>query len=154
MSANRLSEMAPPTPEGRAAAARRLTIVEKLDLAREVVTTYGHARVWLRRHELRDVVALLRPKADAMQAPDGNDLLQCVRLARIVRRTLGALPADSRCLIRSLVLTAMLARRNIFVTLVIGVKPGPSFEAHAWVELAGYPLLPPGDAAYGRLLEL
>jgi hypothetical protein len=48
----------------------------------------------------------------------------------------------------------MLVRRGIESSLVIGVRPEPSFEAHAWVECAGTPLLPTGDEPYGRLVEL
>jgi hypothetical protein len=35
---------------------------------------------------------------------------------------------------------------------VIGVKPSPSFAAHAWVEVDGQAMLDPGSD-YGRLLE-
>jgi hypothetical protein len=45
---------------------------------------------------------------------------------------------------RSLVLTALLSRRGIASTLVIGVRPGGEFGAHAWVEHEGAPLLPSG----------
>jgi transglutaminase superfamily protein len=48
----------------------------------------------------------------------------------------------------------LLARRGIPATFVIGVKLEPDFEAHAWVESGGIPLLPPGEMAGGRLLEL
>ena len=144
--------LAVPTPEQRAAARRRLTLAEKGRLAREIVATYVRARIWLRRYALEDVVGRLREDAE-LEPGSGMHLLQAARLGRIVRRTLGILPADSRCLVQSLVLTSLLARRGIHTTLVIGVKPEPRFEAHAWVELAGYPLLPVGGE-YGRLLEV
>lgn len=69
-------------------------------------------------------------------------------------RTLTVLPADSRCLMRSLVLTGLLARRGISSSLIIGVRLEPEFAAHAWVEYGGEPLLPPGDPSLGRLTEL
>jgi hypothetical protein len=71
-----------------------------------------------------------------------------------VGRTLGALPADAQCLTRSLVLTSLLARRGIASSLVIGVKPEPEFEAHAWVESNGTPLLPPNEGEFTRLVEI
>jgi hypothetical protein len=147
--------LAPPTPEAREAAWRPLSVAEKAGLAREILVTYARVRYWLRRYELDEVVRLLRDEDDAeAKAPDGEQFLHGVRLARIVRRTLGVLPADSRCLVRSLVLSGLLARRGIAAALVIGVRTEPDFEAHAWVECAGYPLLPIGSEQYERLLEL
>ena len=64
------------------------------------------------------------------------------RLGHPVRRTLDPLPWDSRCLMRSLVLLRMLARRGVVCELVIGVRPGETFEAHAWIGHEGHPLLP------------
>jgi hypothetical protein len=78
--------------------------------------------------------------------------LVALRLGRVVGRTLKLLPTDSRCLIQSLVLTRMLAKRSIASTLVIGVRKDPAFEAHAWVEHEGQPVLPPGR--FTRLMEL
>jgi hypothetical protein len=148
-----VTAIASPTAEERADARRRLSLGEKGRLAWEVVGTYVRARILLRRYQLGDAVQALRAGASPAE-PTGFQLLQGVRLARIVRRTLGALPADSRCLVQSLVLTALLARRGVETTVVVGVKSDPSFEAHAWVEFEGYPLLSPGDGGYGRLLEL
>jgi hypothetical protein len=76
-----------------------------------------------------------------------------LRLGHAVIRTLTPLPADSRCLFRSLVLTKLLARRGIGGTVVLAVRPDP-FAAHAWVELDGNPLLPPGEEGFERLAEL
>lgn len=80
--------------------------------------------------------------------------LSGLRLGRAVSRTLRLLPTDSRCLVRSLVLTGLLARRGLSSTLVIGVRPEPEFAAHAWVEHAGEPLLQTGEGRYGRLAEI
>ena len=77
-----------------------------------------------------------------------------VSLARAVTRTLPLLPADSRCLMRSLVLISLLNRREIGSSLVIGVRPGQRFGAHAWVEVDGRPLLPRGESEFERLVEL
>ena len=76
-----------------------------------------------------------------------------------VARTLRLLPTDSRCLMRSLVLSALLARRGIDSSLVIGVRTAEAFGAHAWVEHEGRPLLPTGASASGaapfhRLVEV
>jgi hypothetical protein len=143
----------PPSQEAMAEFRRHLPLSQKAALAAEIIGSYIQARRWLRRDELHEIVCEVRASGPPTREPDGNQLLVGIRLGRIVGRTLGVLPADSRCLVRSLVLTLLLVRRGIRSSLVIGVRPGPSFEAHAWVECAGTPLLPPGDEHYGRLVE-
>ena len=145
----------PPSSEGVAEFRRRLSLSEKATLAFEIVAAYVQARRLLRRSDLPDVLRALRGGGAGASntTPDGNQLLLGIRLGRIVGKTLGALPADSRCLVRSLVLTSLLARRGIGSSLVIGVRSEPSFEAHAWVECGRAPLLPTGDDRYGRLAE-
>jgi hypothetical protein len=143
----------PPSPESIAAFRRHLSLGQKVSLAAEIVGTYVRARRLLRRDDLPEVVRALRTPGHPTSTPDGDQLLVGFRLGRIVGKTLGALPADSRCLVRSLVLTSLLARRGIRASLIIGVRSEPRFEAHAWVECAGAPLLPPGDEPYGRLVE-
>jgi hypothetical protein len=81
-------------------------------------------------------------------------LTEARSVGRVVSRTLSLLPEDPRCLVRSLVLIELLARRGVASTLVIGACTIPSFGAHAWVELGGEALLPAGEFAVGRLAEL
>jgi hypothetical protein len=150
---NETAAVEPPTPEAIASFRRHLSLKEKASLAAEIISTYVRARLLLRRGELREAVRVLRDSGSATRPPHGDQLLLGLRLGRIVGRTLGVLPADSRCLVRSLVLTSLLARRGIRSSLIIGVRPDPSFEAHAWVECSGTPVLSPGDADYGRLVE-
>ena len=63
------------------------------------------------------------------------------------------------CLVRSLVLGALLAERK-GVALNIGFRPGedqPSVDGHAWVTVGGMPVGPDGDRAtehYSRLLAV
>lgn len=144
----------PPSADARRAYWRRLPLSQKVGLAQEIVRDYVRIRWWLRRRELPDIVATLKAQGGTDLRADGDELLTGIRLGRIVGKTLGALPADSRCLVRSLVLTSLLSRRKIASTLVIGVQAEPSFAAHAWVECAGLPLLSPGETEYGRLTEL
>jgi hypothetical protein len=144
----------PPSPEAIAAFRRHLSLSQKAALASEIVGTYVQARRWLRRNDLHETVRVLREVGPPAREPDGDQLLLGIRLGQIVGKTLGVLPADSRCLVRSLVLTSLLVRRGIQSSLIIGVRSEPKFEAHAWVECAGMPLLPPGDEPYGRLVEL
>ncbi len=79
---------------------------------------------------------------------------RAARLGRAVVRMLSLLPGDTRCLVRSLVLTRLLARRGIPARLVIGARTAPAFLAHAWVECDGVAVLDPGDGSFARLVEL
>jgi Transglutaminase-like superfamily len=131
----------------------RRSLPGKIALAAEVVCTYVRVRWWLWRRDLPSTLAAAR--GDRPPLPEGSDpYREGVRLGFAVSRTLRFLPTDSRCLSRSLVLTAMLARRRIESALVIGVRPGPDFGAHAWVEHRGRPLLAAGPTQYRRLMEL
>jgi hypothetical protein len=104
----------------------------------------------------QNVVEMVRAARDVQvthsRVPAPLEYKTALRLGRAVGKTLGILPTDSRCLIRSLVLTRILTRRSIPHTLVIGVRNDPKFTAHAWVEHEGRPILPAGE--YTRLTEL
>ena len=119
------------------------------------MTAYAKARWMIGRQDLRSAVARLRdaelpedPGAPVGPGPES------ARVASAVRRVLGPLPLDSRCLSQSLVVSRMLAKRGIPSRLVIGVRSGDDFLAHAWVELDGSPILPTGGGEFERLLEL
>ncbi|HVW48403.1 MAG TPA: lasso peptide biosynthesis B2 protein, partial [Solirubrobacterales bacterium] len=122
-------------PEGRAR------------LAAAILVAYARVRRLLLRGDLRRTVAALRERRAAAAAP--LERREAVRLTRAVVRVLRLLPTDSRCLVRSLVVLAVLAERGGEVELVIGVMPGEAFAAHAWVELDGAPLLEAGVAGDG-----
>jgi hypothetical protein len=132
-----------------------LSLGGKLRLSAEILLTYSCVRWWLWRHEFPDVIARLRRSGRAEVAgPSGDSAhLSGLRLGRATTRTLRLLPMDSRCLVRSLVLTQLLERRGLRSSLVIAVRTEPNFAAHAWVEHAGEPLLHPGDAGFKRLVE-
>jgi hypothetical protein len=125
----------------------------KVRLAAEILGAYARARRELRRGDLPTALEALREGAPAGEA-SRDAIVEGALLGEAVRRTLRLVPADSRCLMQSLVLTSLLARRGLGGSLVIGVKGGDAFGAHAWVELGDRPLLPPGGTAYERLVEL
>jgi hypothetical protein len=135
-----------------------LSVAERAGLAAEILRSYVLARRALRRDPIVAVLETLRSQAPsavrATYAVDGHTLDEARRLGRAVVRTLALLPGDTRCLVRSLVLTRLLARRGISTRLVIGARAAPKFVAHAWVEYAGSPVLSPGDGSFGRLVEL
>jgi hypothetical protein len=132
---------------------RPLSPAAKLALGAEVAAAYVRARRGLRRDGLRETLSDLR--AGAVPGERAVDPVATGRrLGRIVSRTLGALPADGRCLSQSLVLTRLLAARGVQSQLVIAVQPGEEFAAHAWVEHDGVALLPPGSERFEELVTL
>jgi hypothetical protein len=134
--------------------AERLSHPERVRLALEILSAYAHARLALRRAPIEAAVASLRQERPPV-SEDGEDSLQeALRLGRAVTRLLCLVPGDTRCLARSLVLTKLLASRDITARLVIGAATEPEFRAHAWVEYRGEPVLDPGEDSLGRLVEL
>jgi Transglutaminase-like superfamily len=122
----------------------------------EALRVYARVR-WLvlRRGPIESVSILRRGLLDHSTVDhDGLRVLRSLLFGRTVTGVLGYLPTDSRCLMRSLVLTAMLARRGVYSKVVIGVRPAPGFAAHAWVEIDGTPILPGDGATYRRLTEV
>ena len=126
----------------------------KLRLVLEILPVYVRARWLLARREFPAVLAVLREVRKPTELSELDQQLLGVRLGRALERTLRPLPADSRCLIKSLVLTNLLARRGVDTQFIIGVRWAPDFQAHAWVEKAGVALLDTGDDQYQRLAEL
>jgi hypothetical protein len=129
---------------------------EKPGLALEILATYARVRWSLRRRGLPATVATLRARRMGRHRPlqPPLDPAGAWAYAHAVVRVLRLLPTDSRCLVRSLVLLSVLARRGVETDLIIGVLAEPEFAAHAWLEHRGVPLLRPGRAAAGRLAEL
>lgn len=123
----------------------------KLRLALEILCTYPRVRWLMWRHDVPTVVRTLR--GEGQLATDLRRQVTGKRLGQAAARTLAIMPFDSRCLVRSLVLVRMLAKRGIESTLVIGVDVEPIFSAHAWVESGGRALLEPMDGG-SRLLEV
>jgi Transglutaminase-like superfamily len=129
------------------------TLRERAWLVAEVLVTYGMVRWSVRRRDLPTVVAALRRPRRRLAARGALDADER-RLAGAAVRVLERVPGDSRCLTRSLVVLAMLARRGRDVRLVLAARPAPTFAAHAWVERDGRPLLPTRDFDDARLAEL
>ena len=134
----------------------RLSLGTKVSLALEVLTAYMRVRWLLARRGLPEAVRTLRGGLAAHNVAESEQLLRAsgARCGWAVVRVLRLLPTDGRCLMRSLVLAALLARRGIFGRLVIGVRPDPSFAAHAWIEVDGEPVLATDRQEFQRLLEL
>ena len=132
---------------------RPLGPLGKIALVAEILRDYvpmwrllSHPNLVEMAHAARDV------HPGTARGPAELEHRTALRLGRAVSRTLRLLPTDSRCLIRSLVLTRVMARRSIPGTIVIGVTRSPEFEAHAWVEHGGEPILPAGE--FTRLTEV
>jgi hypothetical protein len=133
---------------------RRLTRRQRLALIVEILVSYVQLLRLLRRKDLPTMVGQARQARTELPAPlDDVTLAAAVsRLGRAADRVIGVLPKDGRCLITSLVVVRVLARRSVDATVVIGVRNTDGFEAHAWVEFEGRAVLPSGD--YHRLVEV
>jgi hypothetical protein len=134
--------------------ARRGSVLYRIRLAAEILEAYVAARRLVRTRTLPEAVAALRGDVDEEAGGDAASLATGRHLASATVRTITLVPTDSRCLMRSLVLTRVLARRRIGSTLVLSVAPGTPFEAHAWVEHAGRALLEPARGDHRSLLRL
>jgi Transglutaminase-like superfamily len=145
----------PLSPTAKRWNSRPLSFWARASLAVEVFAAYLTVRRRISRAELPPLVTALRagqrPGTYHDTAALDGDL--SLRLGFAVQTLLRHAPGDGLCLVRALVLTRLLARRQISARLVIGVRSEPSFSAHAWVEYRGRPLLPT-DAAHERLVEL
>jgi hypothetical protein len=130
-----------------------VTVRERASLVAEVLVTYGEVRWSVRRRDLPTVVAGLRAPR-RRRAPRGALEADDRRLSGAAVRVLERLPGDSRCLTRSLVVLALLARRGRDARLVLAARPGPAFAAHAWLERDGQALLPTRGFDDARLAEL
>ena len=135
------------------------SLATKARLACEIAVVFPYARMAVRRDDIKSALKRMRG-ANPPPEPDDADpaarplIALGQRLGQAVARTMRVLPGDTRCLTQSLVLTRLLARRGIGSTLVLGVTPEGGFSAHAWVEVAGWPVLPERNDVYKRLVEL
>jgi hypothetical protein len=130
---------------------RRLAPPAELRLRAEITWTTIRVRRLLRRNDLSAALDRCRNAAAASEPAPSRD--EVVRVSRAVRRTLGALPGDSRGVIASLVLIAVLARRGVASSLVVG-RPRNGYGAHAWVEVGGLPALPAAKDKFAHLVAL
>jgi hypothetical protein len=129
----------------------RLLPPAKLRLRAEIAWTTLRVRRLIRRNDLSAVLDRCRNAAAPSEPAPSRD--EVVRVARAVRRTLGALPGDSRGVIASLVLIAVLARRGVAASLVVG-RTCNGYGAHAWVEVGGLPALPAAKDKFAQLIAL
>lgn len=127
-------------------------LYRRFALTIEILWTYLLVRVIMSRRDLRASVVWLRRRS--RHPWPGTESIADHRLAAATVLTLARLPTDSRCLMRSLVLVTLLARRGIDATLVIGVRGQGSFAAHAWVERCHRELLHSGDGEFARLIAV
>lgn len=126
---------------------------EKAALTCEILVAYVAVRRRLWRTEFPEALAAIR-RTPARKPAGGDPIAVGQRMGHATGRVLRLLPTDSRCLMRSLVVVRLLARRGIDVRLVLGVSGPQDFVAHAWVERGGVPFLPTGGDAFRRLAEL
>jgi len=130
------------------------SLLWKVWVTLEVLGVCVWVRLALRNDDIRLIVSTLRRRAPERDVAYLPDVARAQRLGRAVHRVLGHWPSQSRCLLESLVLTRMLSRRRVDSSLVIGVAPGETFQAHAWVESEGVALLPPLASTFTPLVRI
>ena len=121
----------------------------------EVILLYGRVRWLLLRRGLLGAVERLRegrsePEPERSPTGEGEVDDVAVGAGRIVDRA----PGDPRGFVRSLILIALLVRRDRDGQLVIGVSRGPSLASRAWVETGGRALLAPEASQVHQLVKL
>lgn len=129
---------------------------ERTALVAEILATYCVLRWEMRDDDLVTTVRRARRELLSRQEAGSSDEDHRVgvRLGFAVSRVLRVLPTESACLMRSLVLLRLLARRGLSCSLVVGVSTAPKFAAHAWIEQSGRSLLPSYNPVFTRLVEL
>jgi hypothetical protein len=124
-------------------------------LGAEILVAYARSLRLSRRRDLPSTLRALRsPRRTLPPCPQAESISTGRRLGRAVVLVLRCVPTDSRCLMRSLTLTALLARRGVATELVIAVAGPERFAAHAWVVHEGQPLLDPGSTEFRELVRL
>lgn len=79
------------------------------------------------------------------RSPSRKDFETAEALAELAKIAGRRAPLAATCLPQALAVHALLRRRGLDPELKIGIrKSNKVFEAHAWVELAGWPLAQPG----------
>lgn len=122
----------------------QVTTGERVRLVLEVLVTYVPLLRLLRTNDLKAMIAGARRATHPIVLPPELHHETAVRLGAVVQGVLRLFPTDTRCLIRSLVLTRLLVNRSIDSTVHIGVTGSKDFGAHAWVEHDGVAVLPRG----------
>jgi hypothetical protein len=81
--------------------------------------------------------------ADRMPPPRQADLTGrpfAEARAKSIARIADRLPFRPRCLPRALLLAGLLRQRRIGAELCLGARTGGAFDAHAWIEIDGWPV--------------
>ena len=120
-------------------------------LGAEIAWTTLRVRRLVHRNDLPTALERCRAAVPRPAPEPSRD--EVVRISRAVRRTMGLLPGDSRGLVASLVLIAVLARRGVDASLVVG-RPRNGLGAHAWVEVHGLPAFPAAKDKFAQLAAL
>lgn len=126
-------------------------------LAVEAALALGLVRAALAVASLKTVTAVAGDLATAagtgpppLRGGEGAEAALARRLAKAVDSASGRI--GGRCLLRSLALQAMLARRGVASEVVVAVRrQGGPLPGHAWVEVNGAPLGADGRAAASDL---
>jgi hypothetical protein len=138
---------------GASAKMLRLPAPQRRRLA-EAVAELARASVEFRLAPSSKTVALLGPpRQDVEDEPvDREGLDEAVRVGHAVAAAAARLPWHPKCLPQALAVQRMLRRRGIAGSLHLGVTAASAAEAHAWVTVAGRPVI--GRSGVERFVPL
>ena len=93
------------------------------------------------------LLSLLMPPTENLHLPQGDEMASAYTLARIVHIAARHNIYKTNCLKQSLLLWVLLGRSKLFSEIRLGVQKDSSqqFNAHAWVECNGEPLIDSRD---------
>lgn len=97
--------------------------------------------VWFRVCPWQDQMARLRTPARGARLLEPAVIRLAFKVGRAAERAGRWSPWSPRCLERALTAAILLRVRGIPCRLVVGVKAGEAFGAHAWLEVQGDPVV-------------
>ena len=116
---------------------------EDRDLIVRLLPRLLRVRVWLAMLDYpatREKIEARFVGAPPGRAPDPSEIHHALRAGRIINGLGRRMPFASECLVRSLAVWWLLRNDESPAALKIGVKKHDDFEAHAWVDVWGYPV--------------
>ena len=128
---------------------RELSFFEKKVLFLSILALPGIALLLstLGYNKTKALLSRFMPGASLLHLPQGDEIARAHSLARIVHIAARHNILKTNCLKQSLLLWVLLGRRRLYSEIRIGVQKdaGRQFNAHAWVECNGEPLIDSRD---------
>ena len=115
------------------------------------------ARAWMLRVDPLRIASLAADRSDepGRGGPGhSEDIRRIERVGRAIARAERRVPWRSDCLVQALAARHWLSRHKVDSRLHIGVRRGPGFEAHAWLEAGGLAVTGGDGVPYAELAAI